>query len=80
MVAVSSRDRGRFAPHPGTVQFVRDESAYGVHRPPVQSRVPDDAAGAYIFRLEFKLGLDEHQGIPPFLSRGKAAGRIFSER
>ena len=25
----------------------------------MQSRIPDDAAGAYVFRLKFKLGLDE---------------------
>lgn len=80
MVAVRSRDGGGFAPHPGTVQLLRDESAYGVHRPLVQSRIPDDAAGAYVFRLKFKLGLDEHQGVSFFFSRGKAAGRIFSER
>ena len=81
MVAVRSRDGGGFAPHPGTVQLLRDESAYGVHRPLVQSRIPDDAAGAYVFRLKFKLGLDEHQGVSFFFSAGerRLAG-FFSER
>lgn len=80
MVAVRSRDRRGFAPHPGTVQLLRDESAYGVHRPPVQSRVPDDAAGAYVFRLEFKLGFDEHQGIPPLFKQRKGGGQDFFQR
>ena len=80
MVAVRSRDRGGFAPHPGTVQLLRDESAYGVHCPLVQSRIPDDAAGAYVFRLKFKLGLDEHQGVSSFFQQGKGGWQDFFQR
>lgn len=80
MVAVRSRDGGGFAPHPGTVQLLRDESAYGVHRPLVQSRIPDDAAGAYVFRLKFKLGLDEHQGVSFFFQQGKGGWQDFFQR
>lgn len=77
MVAVRSCDGGRLAAHPAAVQFLRDKGAYGIHCALVQGRVPDDAAGAYVSRLEFKLGLDEHQGVTPFLQQGESRGQDF---
>lgn len=77
MVAVRSGDGGGLATHPGAVQLLRDEGAYGVHRPLVQGRVPDDAAGTDVLRLELKLGLDEYQGIPSFLQQGEGGGQDF---
>ena len=46
----------------------------------MQSRIPDDAAGAYVFRLKFKLGLDEHQGVSFFFQQGKGGWQDFFQR
>ena len=46
----------------------------------MQGRVPDDAARADVFRLEFKLGFDEHQGVSSVLKQGEGRGQDFFQR